>query len=469
MKPVGYFLGAVAVALVFGVGWAVWVLPPFNSEHLGGDFCHHAIMVYGQSLPDRAERTFVTQHFHDYPQTAHWLAARLLPLVDDDPYKALRVLSIAQLVLTFAVQFALMRCVVSRWWALVGTAMWAVLSAQTSTAHSHVTTFFYAQALGTAFLWCTLLFANHLPPCGWRRWANLAIITGLACLSYLCHIVPGVSALGGVGVWLLVNVIRERRWSGCVGMVVFGVVGLAVVFGTRQLAHMSSARVQDGDVPLKNVGLQWLWLPTFFVASVWYGSRWWRATPRTAVDVLWEVALCVLFVTGALNLYCIYEWQQGKAAAYSYKKFYYVLGPTTALVWLLAGWRLAHARGWQLHGWFARHHRPLLTAAAIGMIYVNVRGHIRSELLPEHVSPERHPVRVARELLAEQPPWERGPRLYYDPQLVQTNTFINIVGLRRTFQDVQYLRQDLEGHSFDQPIPPALQLHAPYSVLLLPK
>src|SRR5438105_4554454 len=70
----------VLLSLALAHCWAAWVLPPFNSNHLGCDACHHAIMIHCQSLSDPAERVFLEGTFADYPQTAHWLAAQWMPL-----------------------------------------------------------------------------------------------------------------------------------------------------------------------------------------------------------------------------------------------------------------------------------------------------------------------------------------------------------------------------------------------------
>ena len=124
------------LALVLVQGWAAWVLPPFNSNHLGCDACHHAIMVHCQSLADPAERAFLADWFADYPQTSHWLVACWMPLLDNDPYKAMRAVSAASVLLMLLGQFALLCRVLPGGPALLALLAWQLVCYLTNLANT---------------------------------------------------------------------------------------------------------------------------------------------------------------------------------------------------------------------------------------------------------------------------------------------------------------------------------------------
>src|SRR5262245_30253597 len=78
--------GLIGLAGVLSYVWVAWVLPPFNSEHLGSDACHHAIMIHALSLSDAVEGAFIAGPYATYPHLSHQLAAWLMPLVGNDAF-----------------------------------------------------------------------------------------------------------------------------------------------------------------------------------------------------------------------------------------------------------------------------------------------------------------------------------------------------------------------------------------------
>ena len=326
--------------------WAVWLLPLCNNDHLGCDACHHAVLVYCQSLSNPVERAFLADTLTTYPQTAHWLAACWMPLLGGDPFKAMRAVTVVSLLLMLVCQFALLWRFLPAGLAMLALLVWQMVCYLTNTANTqyYCVAYFYSQGVGMAFVWLALLLWTHPARTPWLRTLLTTLGTGFAGLAYLCHIVPGVAVLGGLGTYSLAHWLWSRsRWELFRIALVAG-VGLAVVLGTSQLAHMGQARQDTGTVPLKNWGLLVTWVPTLLFAlgvilRSWRKQGLFASTgnrDQQMIELL-GVLTCVLGVTGLLQGYCALEYLLGKSALYSANKFFYVLFPVASLLWLLAG------------------------------------------------------------------------------------------------------------------------------------
>jgi hypothetical protein len=448
---------AALLAMPLAYLWADRVLPPFNSNHLGCDSCHHAILIHCQSLPDRAERAFLADYLATYPQTAHWLAARWLPLLGGDPYKAMRATSFASLLIMLALQFALLRRVLPAGPAVLALLAWQLLCYFGNVANVHYFSkaYFFSQAVGMTAAWAALLIATW--PAHSPRWRGLhtLLAAALAGLAYLCHLVPGVTALGGLGLYYLLGWWRTRAAADAARVALVGGVSLALVLGTGQLAHMAHSRLEFGDVPVKNWSLLLAWVPLLLLALFRHARRRTEGPQPPPAEGLVELLTCVLCVTGLIQAYCAAEFALGKAAPYSANKLFYVLFPLTTLLWLLVGagrlGRLPSLRPWTV--W------PLRAAGvAVGafLLVRNGRVFVANELLDENVAPERNPVLVARRLAREtaaDAPARSGGRLwrsdlvYFDPGLRQSSVFVNVVGLRRSWSDAEVVLAAL--HSWE--------------------
>jgi hypothetical protein len=492
----GFLLVLVGLSLLVAHLWTVWALPSFNSDHLGCDACHHAILIHCQSLPGPLMRAVMPDGLVGYPQTSHWLAARWMAVLDGDPYKAMRAVSAASVLLMFACQFCLLRRALPAGPALLALLAWQMVCYLTNLANTqyYCVAYFFSQGVGMTFVWGAIVLITWPTGAtgtgGWQRGCLIALGAVLAGVAYLCHIVPGVAILGGLGLYFLVCWARARRWADLAGGALIAAVGLAVILGTTQLAHMSESRQVPGSVPLKNWSVLLAWVPTLLVALLVPGRRWLGKQQRLPVEELLEVLTCVLCVAGALQAYCAVEYWRGKSALYSVNKFFYVLFPVSSLMWVLAGasWLQRRERlglGLSprlLSNGPARFAKNLAAAAVVGLLlYLNGRVFVRSELLDEKVEAERHPVRCAQRLAheagldgaADTLALSASPRLpsdliYYDPCLPQSSVFVNVVGLRRSWSDVYGLNAALAGWRPGQVLPAEVRQRVNFRRLILP-
>ncbi len=343
--------------------------------------------------------------------------------------------------------------------------------------------YFFSQGVGMTFVWAAVLLVTWPASVPWQRGLLTTLGVLFAGLAYLCHVVPGVAILGGLGLYFLVCWWRSRRLTDLVRLVLLGVVGLAVVLGTaEQLAHLGRSRTDPGPVPLKNWGLLLAWIPTLLIA-LWLTGRSWfwgvalRLSPAAAE--LLGVLTCVLAATGLLQSYCALEFLLGKSALYSVNKFFYVLFPVCTLIWLLAGvaWLsrlLGPGQDTLVRGRGSRPDWVVGTALVGLLVYLNGRVWITNELRDEHVGPERHPVQVSRQLERDSRPvgktadpcW-RSDLIYFDPDLAQSSVFVNLVGLHRTWADACQVKGALTGWSPGQ-TPPVQLEQVRFSRLVVP-
>jgi hypothetical protein len=477
---------ALALAcLAAGYAWAAWVLPDYNSDHLGCDACHHAILVYRQTLADPSERDRIAPGLADYPQTSHWLAARAAPLFGGDPYKALRAASFATLLLLFAGPYFLLRTALAPPAALLCLLAWQLLCylGRAGNPHYFCAAYFYSQAVGTAALWPALALYTRPARTPGARLLLGAAGALLAGFAYLCHIVPGVVMFGALGLYSLTRMARPPRLEEAARLLVLTATALAVVLGTDQLGAMSRNRSGGGDVPLRNYGLLLMWVPTL---AAGLALRWRRRREGAAEDWPDRVAdalLCLLAAGGALQAYCALEWlRHGERYSYPALKFFYLLFPAASLLWFLAAarwlqrtprlvrWRTAldAARG-------SLAVRPALalagTAAAVGLAFLQARTFVENELYGAPTGPERHPAAVARRLAGRARGGGAGGAgpLYYDPALPQSSVFVNMVGLHRSLEDSYQLVFALRGWRPEEgPVPAGLDRVVPFSELILP-
>jgi hypothetical protein len=485
-----FLLLLVFLSLPAAYAWTTWVLPPFNSDHLGCDACHHAMLVYTQSLSSGSERAAVAGPYADYPQTSHFLAAQVMPVLQQDPYKAMRFVSFASVLIMLACQFHLVRRAMPAPSALLVLLLWQLVCYQTNTADPqfYSVAYFYSQAIGMMAVWPALaLFSS--PASSLEGRLVLAIGgTLLAAFAYLCHIVSGAVAFGALGSYSWIGWAHRPNRDDALRLVVLTAAGLVVVLGTDQLAHMARSRICDGSVPLKNLALLCAWIPTLLLALTWRWRRWRgpAAGPRDRADGVIDLLVCLLAAAGGCQAYCLVEWAVlGKSASYSAKKFYYVLFPAAALLWFLAAstWLQTSARFARLHQlWASRERTPawgrVLTCGALAglLAFLNFKLFIVNELQTGCLGPDHHPVAIARQLQtlgypAPRPGVHDGRQtpIYFDPDLPESNVFINVIGLRRSWEDAFNIQSALRGWKAGrEPIPARLKEQVSFSAVLLP-
>jgi hypothetical protein len=442
------------------------VLPPFNSDHLGCDACMHAVFVYAQSLPDPQKRQQIAGILATYPQTAHWLAAQMLPLLGDDPYKALRAVSAASVLIMLAGQWFLFRSVLSAGAALLGVLAWQMVCYQTLTANPQLycVAYFYTQAVGLAPVWLALGLATH-PARSWPgRFLLDLVAVLLAAFAWQCHIVSGVVILGGLGLYSALRFLRQPNRADAWRIVLLVSFGLYVILGNDSLAYFAGSRHGEGSVPVKNHFLIFTWVPTLLLAGGWRVRGWFGARSQGWSDEVLDVLLCVLATAGVLQGYCAFEWAVlGTAASYCVLKFSYVTFPVASLIWFLLGSRwLAVQPSWS---WPVR-----ISAVGLTLLfaYLGFRVFVTNELRHTCPGPEHDPMRVVRQL-QQADPAERANWIYFDPQMPQTSTFVNLVALDRTWEDALGVIAALRGWKpAQQPLPNQLRQHVRYSKLVLP-
>lgn len=456
--------------LIVSYLWMALLLPAYNSEHITCDGIHHAILVYCHGRLASPEREAVADLLATYPQLSHWLASWLMPVLAHDPFKALRCFALASVFAFLALQYHLLRRFLPALPAALALLWWQAVCHETRTCNAYIylDTFFFSQAIGTLFLWLAIVLLTRTEERPRRQWAFALLGTGCAALAYLCHIVPGVVALGGVGLFLLLRLLRQPNRGDLLLLTIAIALGAGVVFGTPQLHHMQEVRVADGDMPLRQFWLLVLWVPTLLGAL---GLGWWHwkrldlRSERTALAVL---MVCLLLAGGLLQAYVAAEWLiWQKAAAYSVKKFFYLLFPLTALLWFLAG--ITWLPRWSVAKWleplFCMDQGPrarswprlaLKCTFVLALLYLNYSYLIRYQFRGPYASPERNPVQVAEQLRRELPPFRadapatsRSDRLYYDPRFPRSSVYVNVVGLRRGFAEFYNLHDLQQAHPGD--------------------
>ena len=135
----------------------------------------------------------------------------------------------------------------------------------------------YSRAVGTAAWWVMLVLLAGTPS---QRWGRIAVWTaalGLACFALACHIAPGGVALGTLAIYGCHGFLRDRqaRYLGLLAGTLLA--GLLMFFGTDVWEYMSSNAGSDGWLPVGNLTVLLLWVPTLSV-SCW---RLVRALPGT--------------------------------------------------------------------------------------------------------------------------------------------------------------------------------------------
>jgi hypothetical protein len=460
-----FLIGLMTLAVVLGFFWAYAVLPPYNSEHLGADACHHAMLIHTFSLPDPEERAYLRQAFAGYPLGSHWLASLMMPLLENDSYKAMRWLAFTSVLCLLAVQFHLFRGVMPSGAALLCLLAWQFLGCFTRAAdiYFYVEAFFLSQAVGTLCLWLTIavVFSSR------DSWPRSTAAIGLAVAAYLCHLVPGAIALGGVGLVFLFRFRAQPQLRTLVPLMLLGMAGAWVVFGTDQLAFMKTIKDQDGDVPFKRLPINLLWVPTLAAALVIAKRVTLKNLAETRADFpsegdktrLAKILTCFLLVGGLLQAYCAFECLVlHTAAPYSVQKFFSFLFPAASMLWFL--WLTPPVTRW-LSGLHVpqrisvRSRRFGYAAILLLLLYLNLGRYFAYELRPPRVDLEHHPVFTAQRLRQDLPSFraqsDHVNAVYFDPALPQSSMFVNMIGLRRTHGEtylvLRTLRQNQEGWS----------------------
>lgn len=448
---------AATMIILLSIAWARWVLPDFNSEHLGPDMCHHVVMVQAQTIADPDERAQMLCVFHAYPQASHYVASWVVPLLNDDPYKGVRAGTLICILLILVAHYVLFRTVLPGGpMALLAVGLVQLLTSPTGASCAKLGVgYSYAYIFGAAALWGALVLADWPASSFWQRSVLNGVSIAMAGVAFLGHIVPGTVALGTVGLYGLLQVVRSRgAWGESARLGVLVCIGVAVILGTPQLRYMSQQRVNDGELGLKNEWLLWSWLP-ILVAGVLFHVRTWRKVDSLSVHERWlEKLYCLLLVAGSLQLYCYLEWHQGKAGAYAYRKFFYLLVPAAMCVLLLGGfsWLRTLKHSPRVMAIFESNQRwlPVLCAiVGVGCLLGTFRGYAANEFRPPHFEGARHPARIAVTLNASNAhtapahiaPLRGQPSnvMYFDPEMPQSCVFINMTAMKCSLEDAYRL------------------------------
>jgi hypothetical protein len=446
--------GLLALGCVLGYLWVMLVLPPYNSEHLGPDACHHAIMIHALSLPNQQEGAFTAGHFATYPHLSHRIAASLLFAVNNDAFRAMRLVSVISLLGLLAVQYHLFRRVFSGRAGVLALVTWQALGSMTRTADMEFFRgpYFFAQGVGELFAWLAIALVSWPARTRWGRAGQTGVAIGLAVAAYLCHLVPGLVALGGLGLVLLMRLRLRPWWPTVVALGVLALAGLAAIFGTEQFAHMAACKQADGDTPFRYLPLVLLWIPTA-VLAVAVAVRRFKHPLTTPGQELTAVLTMFLLTAALLDGYAAFEWAVRNAVApYAVKKFFFFLFADATMLWLvwLRPVLVRAARRWESlavvrgpSGWrltrLARANWGLATLILLGF---SVGPFIANELKGPVTPSDQTPESVAAQLYEGLPPFRedepgswRSRAIYFDPKLPQSSVYVNIVGLRRSFAE----------------------------------
>ncbi len=476
-------LGLLGAACLLGYLWVTLVLPPFNSEHLGCDACHHALMIHALSLPDPAEGSYMAGPFASYPHLAHRLASVVMFAVDNDAYRAMRLIAVICLLGLAAVQYHLFRQAFSAPVALLVLFAWQALGAQTHTADIDFFRgpYYYAQGVGEFFLWLAVACAAWPAASRWTQGALIVAAIGLAAAAYLCHLVPGFCAFGGLGLLLLARLPLRPRGPTLLSLGLLGVVGLSVIIGTGQLTHMQDCKHIDGETPFTYLPVILLWIPTALVMAGVITRRLGR--PESAAQRLATTLGCFFVIAALLDGYTAYEWAiRQTVAPYGVKKFFFFLFSAASMLWFL--WlvpRLASvATAWfrraasQWPAWRVRAGLGLgvlaLFAPSFGPFFLK---ELRGPIADRDHSPEMIADRLHEGLprfRSDDPAFGVASAIYFDPELPQTSVYVNMVGLRRSFADAYQIvttLRDVDGARLPDALG-RLRQDVPFSRLVSP-
>lgn len=485
------FLLLILAGLLTTYAWTRWWLPFFNSEHLGGDACQHAIMVYCQSLQDPTERSAVAGILEDYPPLAHFLAAQVMPLFGNDPYKAMRAISFASILAFLMGQYCLFRIFCPPATAVLVLLLWQMLCCfgNVGNAQYYYIAYFYAQAVGMTALYPAVALITMPAAAPVNRVLLGLGASLLGVFAYLCHIVPGAALFGALGLYTLICFVRRPNRVEGLRLLMVVVLGLAVVVGTKHLAMMGRLRNAEGSAPLKNIFLLLTWLPVALVAA----AAAWRnraASPRNPWRHSVQGGLaCLLASAGLLQAICAFEWLVlAKCSSYPAMKLFYILFPVSSLLcvvtlvdWLsgnraIANWTQVLSRRFGSAGTRLTT-ANLSVALALLLCYLQMRPFVVNELRPDKgASPRSSPIQLAQQmqqLLRTEPSEKKTAQeevLYYDPLFPNASVFVNVVGLHRpvgqTFEAVLSL---LKWKPETEPVPESLKQQAHFVHLLMPQ
>jgi len=486
-----FTLGLVTLVLLLSFCWTAWILPPFNSEHLGGDAMEHAVMIEGQSRTNPAERELLLANWaQDYPPLSHWLASRVMPLLEGDAYKAMRFMSCVVVLLLFLFQFQLLRVSLGARAALLVLLLWQMVCYLNNLGNTQYfcVAYFYAQAVGTVFVWPALIvFSRPVLSRSGQFWHGAGGILFAAC-AYLCHIVPGAIVFGALGLFTLVRLLNRPNRDDGIRLALLAVIGLLVLVGSGGLKYMGGVRNYQATAPLKNYLILVSWVPTVLLALIW-SCRHWRGVGQGDWPArIRDVVLCLLVTAGCLQAYCAFEWAVlGWSASYPVLKLFYILFPFSSLLGFLwaSHWlqRTPVLSRWQTYlsakaGSVPAHRVAIMTyGVSVGLlVFLQMKVFVKNELLGSSPPSERQPALVAHQfeqrLRAAQAMGiekERSDLLYFDPEFPLASTFVNIVGLHRKFDDAYRPCYSLRGWDPRKtPLPPSFKKEVNFSRLLLP-
>jgi hypothetical protein len=411
-----------AGAAAFSFAWAALPGRGNDLEHQGIDIVNHAILIHRQ-----AHRVPTSdQGFHaSYPQTAHALAAALMPLLGDNAVRAMDCAAWMTLLGMLACQYTLLCRLMGAWPALAVLVGWQWLCSQTLFADRDffTTNYFYPQAVGTLFYWLALVLLST-PESGPTRvlWEGLAL--GAAALAYACHIVPGVAAFATLAAVQAYQLFLPGRLEALLRLLVTMIAGMCLVLASEQYRLMATARFQGNYwLPYNRLWLLLSWVPTLLVAcGVLLRALGQRRALRP--DNPAAVLTLGLLAAGALQGYLALEAVRAVTLGYySAKKFFFLTFPLGGLLGCAAAWWLSGRR-------LAGSLRAALVAGGLLAAVVGLaRWMICDPRHPGAAAAELDPVAGAHMLAGLRP--QLPPQTYFhDPAAPMNSLFASVVGLQ---------------------------------------
>lgn len=424
-------LSASAVVMLALIAVALWLLPPYNSEYRG-DLPHHALMLSERLVPDCPSR-----YDAPYPKGSYLLSSLVLPFCDLDPYRAIRATSIGLVGALLCCQFFLIRRFVGWQKAVVILFAWQWLCFETKTGNQNFFygAYFYSQATGTVAVWLALLL--YCSPSS--RWITMFLQRTVAALlviySCQCHLVPTLVGFSALLLLAGAELFRRRNWSALFELLAVMGVSAGTLYASRQLTYMNGCSTADGGLPIRNLPLLVLWVPTALAVAIAWARQTLLRKPTSLYDQREVPLYALLIASGVIQGYCFYRYAYcSTMAPYAVKKLFFYTFPAASLLWILWVQRLlAPQLGHWLStasgriDWFSR----LKVVAALGLLGValvqNYKECVVDELKFPRTSIDDSPAAIARYLWEERK--AMPPAAYFDPQFPHASLYVTVAGL----------------------------------------
>ncbi|CAN5339980.1 hypothetical protein BH11PLA2_BH11PLA2_37260 [soil metagenome] len=335
--------------------WTMFILRNNNLEMQAIDLAHHVMFVAHLQTPwGEADPQFVGL----YPVTSHRVATAWLP-VFHDPVQAIRAASIVTLLVMLVAQWYLLRSQLPASIAMLLMFAWQVLCTHCKLGDvNHYMWDFqynYSRAVSAAALWVMIL-AFVVPPFQ-NRVFSFFFCLGLATFAFRCHIAAGALALGTLGVWCVVKLIKRDWIIGGGGLVALALTSAALLAFTDEWRYLASLSADNGPMPIRNVvlyrwsvqpdvrtdkhgmtdpeqflGLIDLWIPTA-IGGLLFALK--RAVTGIPLDLATAV-LCGLIPAAVLQGYMLY----GKnvthtVGTYPYNQMLFYTFELSTLFWIV--------------------------------------------------------------------------------------------------------------------------------------